>query len=171
MDSHNEDKIEVRWMVRKDLPEVIDIERKCFEYPWTEDNFIQTLRQRNCLGMTAEYQNRIVGFMVYSVPKNRIHLLNLAVAPEYQRKGFARQMAAALIKKLITQGRSKIITEIRETNLPALLCFKNLGFRATVILKNYYEEMNEDVYRMQYTLKQEFTPADKTRKIRTQSVR
>jgi ribosomal-protein-alanine N-acetyltransferase len=180
MESYNEDKIIdkitdkiiIRWMVRKDLPEVIDIERKCFEYPWAEGDFIATLRQRNCIGMVAEYQNRVAGFMVYEVPKNRIHLLNIAVSPEHQRSGFASQMIKKLTNKLITQGRSKITVEIRETNLPALLCFKSVGFRATVILKNFYEKMNEDAYSMQYTLKQENAPqSGKTRKIRTQIVR
>ena len=139
-------------MVRRDLPEVIAIEQACFEFPWCEEDFLDCLRQRNCIGMVAEHEGRVVGFMIYEVPKNRIHLLNIATTPEHRRHGIAGQMVHKLIGKLANQKRSKIVLEVRETNLPALLFFRALDFRATNILRNFYEEMSEDAYLMQYRL-------------------
>lgn len=153
--NEKEIRVHVRWMVRRDFPAVLEIENNCFEFPWREDDFFRCLQQRNCIGMVAEYEKRVVGFMIYEVPKNRIRLLNIATAPEFQRQGVARQMIAKLVGKLDRQGRNRIISEVRETNLPALVFFRSLGFRAVVVLKNYYEKMNEDAYVLQYRLPEE----------------
>lgn len=162
-------RVHVRWMVRRDFPEVLAIEQNCFEYPWREEDFLHCLRQRNCIGMVAEYEGRVVGFMIYEVPKNRIHLLNVATAPEFRRRGVASQMIAKLIGKLTHQRRNKIVMEVRETNLPALVFFRSLGFRATVVLKNFYDEMNEDAYVLQYRLPDDSpNPFEPANRIRTQ---
>ena len=47
-------RVHIRWMIRRDMPEVLDIENQAFEFPWTEEDFIRCLRQRNCIGMVAE---------------------------------------------------------------------------------------------------------------------
>jgi ribosomal-protein-alanine N-acetyltransferase len=162
---NNEIKVYVRWMVRRDFPEVLAIEQACFEFPWKEEDFIHCLQQRNCIGMVAEYEGHVIGFMIYEVPKNRIHLLNIATTPEFQRRGVAGQMIQKLVSKLANQRRSRIVLEVRETNLPALVFFRALGFRATVVIKNFYEDMNEDAYVLQYRLhdqtKSNYTPSNR----------
>src|SRR5690348_2779098 len=45
--------VHIRWMIRRDMPEVMRTERASFEYSWTEDDFLRCLRQRNCIGMVA----------------------------------------------------------------------------------------------------------------------
>ncbi|MEZ6091062.1 MAG: ribosomal-protein-alanine N-acetyltransferase RimI, partial [Pirellulaceae bacterium] len=50
-------------MIRRDMPSVLDIEAACFEFSWSEDEFIRCLRQRNCIGMVAEENDQVVGFM------------------------------------------------------------------------------------------------------------
>ena len=147
--------VQVRWMVRRDFAHVLTIEETCFEFPWTAEEFLQCLQQPNCLGMVAEHESRIVGFVIYETPKNRLFVSNIAVHPEFQRHGIARQMIQKLVTKMIHQRRQKITIEIRETNLPALLCFRALGFKSTNILKNFYEEQSEDAYVLQYRLGRE----------------
>lgn len=161
-------RVQVRWMVRKDFPEVLAIEQSCFEFPWKEEDFLQCLRQRNCIGMVAELEGRIVGFMIYEIPKNRIRLLNIATDPEFQRRGIARQMVRKLIGKLASQRRNRIVMEVRETNLQALVFFRSLGFRATIVLKNFYDEMDEDAYVLEYRPEQEQPGYQPVNRIRTQ---
>lgn len=162
-----ETRVHVRWMVRRDFAEVLAIEQACFEFPWKEEDFLHCLRQRNCIGMVAEYEGRVVGFMIYEVPKNRIHLLNLAIEPEFQRQGIASQMIRKLIGKLANQNRSRIVMEVRETNLAALVFLRSLGFRATMVLKNFYEDMNEDAYVLQYRPEDQNVPFEPVNRIRT----
>ena len=143
-------RVHIRWMIRRDMPEVLDIERESFEFPWYEEDFIRCLRQRNCIGMVAEHGERVVGFMIYELHKTRLHILNFAVAENVRHRSVGRQMAQKLISKLSSQRRTKISLEVRETNLPAQLFFKSVGFRATSVLRSYYEDSPEDAYLMQF---------------------
>ena len=148
--SKSEVKIHIRWMIRRDMAEVIAIETESFEFPWSEDDFVRCLRQRNCIGMVAEMDDQVVGFMIYELHKNRLHILNFAVADRYRRLGIGTQMVSKLAGKLSDQRRSRILLEIRETNLPAQLFFRESGFRAVSVLKEFYEDTPEDAYLMQY---------------------
>lgn len=77
----------IRWLIRRDMPEVLDIELGSFKFGiWNEDDFMCCLRQRNCIGMVAEYNHRIVGFMIYQLHKAKLHVLNFAVDPEFRRQ-------------------------------------------------------------------------------------
>lgn len=143
-------RVHIRWMIRRDMNEVLEIERESFEFPWFEEDFIRCLRQRNCIGMVAEHGERVVGFMIYELHKTRLHILNFAVAQSARHKGIGRQMAEKLVSKLSSQRRTRISLEVRETNLAAQLFFKNVGFRATSVLRAYYEDSPEDAYLMQY---------------------
>ena len=142
--------VHIRWMIRRDMPEVLDIENRSFEFAWTEEDFIRCLRQRNCIGMVAEHDERVVGFMIYELHKNRLHILNFAVHPQFRRRGVARGMIRKLIGKLSPQRRNRILLEIRETNLAAQLFFRETGFRAISVLREFYEDTPEDAYLMQY---------------------
>ncbi|MFH1967924.1 MAG: GNAT family N-acetyltransferase, partial [bacterium] len=122
-----------RWLIRRDMPEVLAIEAESFEFPWLEEDFIRCLRQRNAIGMVAEYDEQIVGFVIYDLAKSRIHVLNFAVAKKWQRRGIGSQMATKLIGKLTAQRRTCITAEILDTN-PAIGFFLQHGFKKTQTL-------------------------------------
>ena len=143
-------RVHIRWMIRRDMPEVLGIEEDGFEFPWSEDEFLRCLRQRNCIGMVAEHDERVVGFMIYELNKTRIHVLNFAVARDHRRYGVGRQMLSKLIGKLSSQRRTRIMLEVRERNLPAQLFFRANGFRAVSVLRNFYQDTPEDAYLMQF---------------------
>jgi ribosomal-protein-alanine N-acetyltransferase len=132
------------------MPAVLEIEAGTFEFPWSEQEFIRCLRQRNCIGMVAESNEKVVGFMVYELHKNRLHVLNIAVHPDHRRTGIGNAMIEKLVSKLSFQRRTRILLEIRETNLDAQLFFKNLEFRAISVLRDFYDDSTEDAYLMQY---------------------
>jgi ribosomal-protein-alanine N-acetyltransferase len=140
----------IRWMIRKDLSFVLNIEESSFEFPWTEDEFIHCLRQRANIGMVAEIGEDVVGYMIYGLHKNRIDLLTLAVHPSFRKQGIGRSMIEKLISKLEYQRRNRITTEVRETNLAAQLFLRQMGFRATDIRRNAYDNTPEDAYQMIY---------------------
>lgn len=149
-DHQSEIRVHIRWMVRRDMPEVLAIEADSFEFPWSDEDFTRCLRQRNCIGMIAEYNDQVVGFMIYELAKTRIRILNFATAPAFRRQGVGMQMAAKLIGKLSSDRRTRVALEVRETNLSAQLFFRSAGFRATKVLHDYYEDTTEDAYQMQY---------------------
>jgi len=134
------------------MPDVLHTEQESFEYPWSEEDFLRCLRQRNCIGMVAEQGERVVGFMIYELHKNKLHILNFAVHPGYRRLGVGAQMVAKLIGKLSSHRRTRITLEVRETNLAAQLFFRNQGFKAVRVLRSFYEDSGEDAYLLQYRL-------------------
>jgi ribosomal-protein-alanine N-acetyltransferase len=145
-------KIQIRWLIRRDMHDVLTIERACFEQPWTEEDFLSCLRQRNCIGMVAESDHRIVGFMIYELHKAKLRVLNFATAPDAQRQGVGKQMIRRLVDKLSQQRRSEIMVEVRETNLDAQFFFRSQSFKAVCVLRSHYDDTYEDAYVMQYRL-------------------
>ena len=144
--------VQIRWLIRRDMADVLAIEQASFEYAWTEEDFLCCLRQRNCIGMVAERDGRIVGFMIYELHKARLRLLNFAVARDARRRHVGAQMIRRLIDKLSQQRRREIVLEVRETNLAAQLFFKGMGFVALGVLRDRYDDTTEDAYYMQFRL-------------------
>lgn len=145
--------VDVRYMIRRDLEECLVIEKRSFEFPWTEEDFLTSLRQRNCIGMISEERQAIVGYMTYELLMKRIHVTNFAVHPEFRHQGVGTQMVGKLIRKLSQQRRQEIVLEVRETNLSAHLFFRSMGFLADpVILRKWYYDTDEDAYQFFYQL-------------------
>jgi ribosomal-protein-alanine N-acetyltransferase len=144
--------IHVRWMIRRDMAEVLEIEQEAFEFPWSDDDFTRCMRQRNCIGMVAEMADSVVAFMIYELHRSRLHVLNFAVRRSHRRLGIGTQMMEKLVGKLTPERRSRIVLEVRERNLPAQLFFRTLGYRAISVLKDFYQDTTEDAYLMQFVL-------------------
>src|SRR6476661_5337109 len=145
-------RVHIRWMIRRDMPEVLQTEQQSFEYAWNEEDFLRCLRQRNCIGMVAEQGEKVVGFMIYELHKNKLHILNFAVHPHWRRMSVGAQMVAKLISKLSSHRRTRITLEVRETNLTAQLFFRKQDFKAIRVLRAFYEDSGEDAFLMQYRL-------------------
>ena len=156
-----EPRLHIRWMIRRDMADVQRIEESSFEFPWSEEDFVKVLRQRNAIGMVAideadrgKTEGRIVGFMAYELLSAELHVLNFAVDKPYRRRGIGRAMVEKLVSKLSYGRRDRIMVEVRETNLDALLFFKAHQFRAIDILRGYYQEcrdrIDEDAILMQF---------------------
>ncbi len=143
-------RVHIRWMIRRDMPEVLQAEQLSFAYAWTEEDFLRCLRQRNCIGMVAESGERVIGFMIYELHKAKLHILNFAVHPDWRRQSVGSQMVAKLISKLSSHRRTRITLEVRETNLAGQVFFGKQGFRALRVLRSFYEDSGEDAYLMEY---------------------
>jgi ribosomal-protein-alanine N-acetyltransferase len=143
-------RVRLRWLLPRDLPAVLEIEAKSFAFPWSEDDFMRCLRHAACVCMVAECGDRVAGFLVYELKKDRIRIFNLAVAPSYRRCGVATQMIKNLTDKPSLQSRRWVSLGVRETNLAAQLFLRARGFRAVSILRQFYTETSEDAYLMRF---------------------
>lgn len=124
--------VHIRWMIRRDLAEVLAIEEQGYVDPWAEEDFVLTLRRRNVIGMVAEQQpcGRIVGYMIYELQKRSLLLLNMAVDGAVRRSRVGTQMIAKLKRKLSPRRRVQIVAMVADANLPAQLFLRAQGFRA-----------------------------------------
>ena len=148
-------KTQNRWLIRRDLPEVLEIENACFEYAWTEEDFLCCLRQRNWIGMVAEHNHAIVGFMIYELHKTKVCITNFAVHPVYQRQGVGAGMIDRLKCKISQQRRDEIVVTVRDSNLDAQKFFRSQGLLWIETLRENYDEINDDAYVMSYLLQLE----------------
>ena len=57
----------MRWMIRRDIPEVVQIENKSSDNPWSKEDFEKKLRNRYIIGIIAEHNELIVGFIIYEL--------------------------------------------------------------------------------------------------------
>lgn len=132
----------IRWMIRRDMAEVMDIEGMCFKNSWVlgsdcepplKGSFVHHLRQRNCIGMVAEYDEKVVAYMVYGLGKTRIDVLRFAVLPSMQGRGIGRAMTEKLKGKLSSQRRARVVFGVDESNLDAQLFLRACGFKCVSV--------------------------------------
>ena len=146
----------VRWMICRDMPEVLQIERASYQTYWTEDDFKRELRERDVIGQVAERGEMIAGFMVYRLHKTHLEIIKLAVDVIYRRSKVGSTLVSKLVAKLGTGRRRKLLVEVHEANLPAQLFFRAIGFKATRVLRNHYRDTEAgttaDAYRMEYSI-------------------
>lgn len=142
--------IHIRWMIHRDMLEVLAIEAESFAFAWCKEDFVNVLRCRNCIGMIAELGDKIVAFMVYELEKTGLMLLNCAVAEGYRRNGMGAALIDKLVRKLSAQRRRRIVIWIRESNLDGQMFFRSCGFKCIKVMRDAYDECDESAYVFQY---------------------
>lgn len=98
-------RVHVGWMIARQLPAVVDIERSR-DGTRTRDDFIEFLRDRSTVGMTAEVRGRVVGFLVYRLHRDRIEVLDLVVDPMCEGRGVGTALLAKAVDKVKSHRRS-----------------------------------------------------------------
>ena len=143
----------IRWMIRRDLADVLRIEQASYDRPWTEQEFLSCLRERNQVGMIVENQaGEIVAFFVYRLDGVSIRVLNMAVDPKHRRNGVGSQIVRKIIAKLGPHRRKRIVLYVRESNLGLQLFLRGQGFEAKKVVRQHYEDTGEDAYKFVFEL-------------------
>lgn len=137
---------EVRWFIRKDLDRVVTIDWMCFEHSWDEEDFLESQRQRNRVGMVVEIDREVVGYMIYELRKDHLALIRLGVHPDHRLSGVGRTLVNKLLSKIRSQQRNRIELNVRESNLSAQKFYFRLGFKAVKVERKYYSDTGEDSY-------------------------
>jgi len=130
---------QVRFEVMTDnhLDAVTALEQQVHSHPWQRRHF------SDCLASGYEAQllmadHQLLGYFVAMKGVDEVHLLNLAVAPAYQRQGLARVMLEALALWSVGQGAHWLWLEARHTNTRAIHIYKAHGFRNMGVRREYY---------------------------------
>ena len=135
------------------LDEVVAIERRAYDHPWTRGNFSDSLRsgyqaQLLCAG------DVVLGYFVAMLGVDEVHLLNITVDPPYQGQGWGRVMLDALALWARSQGAHWVWLEVRTSNARAQDVYQRYGYRRVGERKNYYPAVQgrEDAIVMSYKL-------------------
>lgn len=136
----------------RDLKAVCEIEDLSFKNPWSMDDFRKCLKQKNRYLFVAIAAKQIVGFIVIEATPKCLLVLNFTVHPDCRKRGVGSQIIAWLIEQLSATKRSRILMEVRETNLPMQLFLRSVGLKACQVMRGYYEDTDEDAYQFDYLL-------------------
>ena len=133
--------LEVRFetMTPETLEGVLAVEKHTYAHPWVLAHFTDALAS----GYQAQLLmagDTLLGYFVAMKGVDEVHLLNITVAPDYQRQGWAHVMLDALAVWARGQGAEWLWLEVRVGNLRALHVYESQGFQRVGQRKNYYPD-------------------------------
>jgi [ribosomal protein S18]-alanine N-acetyltransferase len=123
------------------LDAVVRVEQSAYGQPWTKGNFTDSLNagyQAQLLTGGNAPDAELLGYFVAMKGVDEVHLLNITVAPEHQRQGWARIMLDALAIWSRAQGAQWLWLEVRVSNARAKAIYERYGFRHVGTRRNYY---------------------------------
>lgn len=136
--------MEVRWMIRKDLPAAVRLDSDLSPHPWDHDEWIAALKERSCIGMVAVRDGEVLAAMAYELRRGHVCLLKVVVNPD------CSEATAALLERLrekISQTKRKYIEcHVRETDLKLQLCLRDCWFKAVSVFRKHFSDTGEDAY-------------------------
>ncbi|UCD84641.1 MAG: ribosomal protein S18-alanine N-acetyltransferase [Deltaproteobacteria bacterium] len=139
-------------MRAKDLDEVMQIERRCFSNPWSRAFFSQQQRSRSFENFLARREDgskrMILGYICLLPVRRKVHILNIAVHPEFRRKRIATRLINFSLDHCLARGIREAVLEVRRSNRQAQEMYKKLGFKEVGIEKAYYSDNQEDAIKM-----------------------
>ncbi len=151
MDAH----YRIRSAVLADTAPLVAIERRCFSDPWSETSFREALDSPWSFGLVAHAGRGIAGYLIGREMAGTGEVLNLAVSPDYRRRGVARALLRAALASLRKHRVDEVFLEVRESNRSAQALYLSSGFRAVGQRAAYYRNPKEDALVLWLALEQQ----------------
>ncbi len=152
LSGHGRDGILIRTMQKGDIPAVAKLERRIFLKPWSEKSFLEAYSSEHNIYLVATTGEMIAGYCGIWVSFDTADLCNIAVAPEYRRRGIAEDILEEAVQRVKMHGVERILLEVRESNQGALCLYQKLGFGQIGTRRGYYSAPREDALLMQLSL-------------------
>lgn len=133
-------KIDIEKFSEKYIDDVCNIERICFSHPWSRADLENQLSLETSHFLVAVESGKAVGYMGLQLFSGEGYVTNVAVLPEYRRKGLAKR----LISKQLENEMSFITLEVRKSNFPAIRLYESAGFKEVGVRPNFYSSPAED---------------------------
>lgn len=130
-------RLTLRRATQKDFDALLFIEEQAHQYAWPESTLNWCLDQEHLRCYVLLAQQEIVGFAIYECVLDETTLLNIAINPEHQGKGYGRQLLRASID-VLDANITRIFLEVRVSNLPAQQLYLSEGFVEIGQRRNYY---------------------------------
>jgi ribosomal-protein-alanine N-acetyltransferase len=126
-----------RLMTTHDLPVVMEIEHRSYDFPWTEGIFHDCMRF-GYSSWVIEVDRDIIGYAVMSLAVQECHILNLCVDPKLQGQGIGRRLLQELLSIARAREADSAFLEVRPSNVQALSLYFSEGFNEIGSRRDYY---------------------------------
>ena len=131
--------LEIRHISSDDLASVAEIERLCFDEPWSENSLKLLLDEKN-IGFVAILDGQIAAYGGLVTVLDEGQITNIATHPNYRRLGLARQIMIAIDEFSVKNGIVHLSLEVREKNQAARALYSSCGWHEAGIRKNFYSK-------------------------------
>jgi ribosomal-protein-alanine N-acetyltransferase len=136
--------LEIRTLALGDLDAIEAIEKRAYRTPWSRSMFASELAKPTSICLGAFEGERLMGYTINSRYVDAWHVMNVAVDPEYQRRGVASQLLERLFELTADDERRGYTLEVRVSNQDAIRLYEKLGFEPRGIRRGYYTDNRED---------------------------
>ena len=126
------------------VPQIAALEKICFADPWSEISIASELQNLWSYWLAALEDDRVIGYVGSQSSIDEADIMNVAVHPDFRRKGIAETLINRLVADLKERGIHALLLEVRVSNAPAIALYEKLGFSQVGRRKNYYHNPKED---------------------------
>lgn len=133
-------------MQEKHLPALAELEKQCFHAPWSEKMLREELG--GGIFLVAEQDGEVQGYVGCQTVLDEGYITNVAVSPDFRRRGAARRLIAELIARAKEKGLAFVTLEVRKSNAPAIALYAGAGFAPVGTRKNFYSNPAENALLM-----------------------
>lgn len=134
-----------------DLDEMVALEQIAFSTPWSRSSFEAELWGNQFSGLftarrnnESSHHNNFLGYICFWAVFEELRLMNLAVTPLARRQGIGSHLVKFALKYGASQSVTRVLLEVRSSNIAAQNLYKHLGFRQYGTRNSYYTNPQED---------------------------
>lgn len=140
----------------ENIPDLLVLEKEVYsgQTPWSSFSFKTELRKRkNSLYLFVYEASTLVAFIGARFHPREAHITNIAVVPKYQGQHIGHMLLELMIERARQNNCECVSLEVRIDNDRAKRLYSELGFEATFVRKNYYQDTHTDAVNMVLWLK------------------
>jgi ribosomal-protein-alanine N-acetyltransferase len=135
----------IRKATESDVKPLADMDKICFNLPWSEASFFEEIvNNKVAKYFVAEVSGKMVGYAGLWVVLDEGHITNIAVHPEFRRKGIAKALICKMMSAAEDAGATVFTLEVRALNKSAIALYEQFNFKIVGLRKNYYQDNGED---------------------------
>lgn len=129
----------------RDLGDILKIEKLSFTTPWSKQAFLSELLDNDrAYYLVAKVNDRAVGYIGIWLVAGEGHITNVAVHPDFRRRGIGNQLMTAVERLAAARGATRLTLEVRVSNDVAQHLYRKLGYLPAGIRRRYYRDNDED---------------------------
>lgn len=140
--------LEILSMTLDELEDILKIEKLSYSSPWPRSQFEKELKNQFSNKFVAKTdqdgRKTVAAYIIFWVVAGEAHILNIAVHPDFRRKGIAKSLLVFALERLDEIGTREVFLEVRCSNIAARRLYEKFGFREIGIRRGYYGDNGED---------------------------
>jgi ribosomal-protein-alanine N-acetyltransferase len=141
----NEPVVRIRPLCAQDVDAVYEMEKRCFAMPWSKESILHDLNENVCARyLVLTVDGVLAAYAGMWLIIDEAHMTNIAVHPDYRRRGYGEQILRALMALAQENLMGLMTLEVRRSNAAAQALYHKVGMIDVGYRKRYYEDNKED---------------------------